>query len=157
MTQKGLKKRCVLRASSACRLPTFVLSSRADAEANLRELGPPGCHHMEGAAGTNKRNHEELSHSLALVEAARKVRASTARPCAHGQMGSQCGRRERLRPSSADVSLDVTSVANAYSASRRRERVLHRLKRLGSWHARDQLAGKPHAMNTLPCCACFMP
>jgi hypothetical protein len=27
---------------------------------------------------------------MALVEAARKVRATTARPCAQGQMGSQC-------------------------------------------------------------------
>ena len=34
---------------------------------------------------------------MALVEAARKVR--TARPCAHGQMGSQCCRRKRLWPS----------------------------------------------------------
>jgi len=34
------------------------------------------------------------------------------------QMGSQCGRRERLWPSSLDASLDVTSVANAYRASR---------------------------------------
>ena len=34
------------------------------------------------------------------------------------QMGSQCGRRERLWPSSLDASLDVTSVANAYRTSR---------------------------------------
>ena len=75
---------------------------------------------MEGAAGTSggKRNHEEISHMMALVEAARKVRATTTRPCAQGQMGSQCGRRERLWPSSVDVSLDVTSVANAFRASR---------------------------------------
>jgi hypothetical protein len=75
---------------------------------------------MEAAAGTHggKRNHEEISDMMALVEAARKVRAATARPCAQGQMGSQCGWRERLWPSSADVSLDVTSVANAFRASR---------------------------------------
>ena len=55
---------------------------------------------------------------MALVEAARKVRAITTRTCAHRQMGSQCGRRERLWPSSVDVGLDVTSVANAYRMSR---------------------------------------
>ena len=39
---------------------------------------------------------------MALVEAARKVRAITARTCTHGQIGSQCGRRERLWPSSVE-------------------------------------------------------
>ena len=69
---------------------------------------------------------------MALVEAARKVRAATARPCAQGQMGSQCGWRERLWPSSAvDVSQDVTSVANAYARRGRRERVRHRFEKLG--------------------------
>ena len=48
---------------------------------------------MEEAAGASggKRNHEEMSHVMALVEAARKVRAITAQPCAHGQIGSQFG------------------------------------------------------------------
>ena len=48
---------------------------------------------MEEAAGASggKRDHEEMSHVMALVEAARKVRAITAQPCAHGQMGSQFG------------------------------------------------------------------
>ena len=75
---------------------------------------------MEEAAGASggKRDHEEMSHVMALVEAARKVRAITAQPCAHGQMGSQFGPRERLWPSLVDVSQDVTSVANAYRASR---------------------------------------
>ena len=75
---------------------------------------------MEEAAGASggKRDHEEMSRVMALVEAARKVRAITARPRAHGQMGSQFGPRERLWPSSVDVSQDVTSVANAYRASR---------------------------------------
>ena len=64
-----------------------------------RELGPcvgP----MEGAAGTRggKRNHEEISHMMALVEAARKVRATTARPCAQGQTGSQRGSLSRHFP-----------------------------------------------------------
>ena len=65
-----------------------------------------------------KRDHEDMSHMMALVEAARKVRTITARTCTRGQIGSQCGRRERLWPSSVDVSQDVTSVANAYRASR---------------------------------------
>ena len=65
-----------------------------------------------------KRDHEDMSHMMALVEAARKVRTITARPCAHGQIGSQYRRRKRLWPSSVDVSQDVTSVANAYRASR---------------------------------------
>ena len=77
---------------------------------------------MEEAAGTSggKRDHEEIAHMMALVEAVRKVRAITAQPCAQclGQMGSQDGPRERLWPSSVDVSKDVTSVANAYRASR---------------------------------------
>ena len=34
---------------------------------------------------------------MALVEAAR-----SARTCTHGQIGSQCGRRERLWPSSVE-------------------------------------------------------
>ena len=58
---------------------------------------------------------------MALVEAARKVRAiSDHRPTVRtwAQMGSQFGPRERLRPSSVDVRQDVTSVANAYRASR---------------------------------------
>ena len=65
---------------------------------------------MEEAAGARgcKRDHHEMSHVMALVEAARKVRAITAQPCAHGQMGSQFGPRERLRPSSVDVRQDVT-------------------------------------------------
>ena len=81
---------------------------------------------MEEAAGASggKRDHEEMSHVMALVEAARKVRAITARTCTHGQIGSQCGRRERLWPSSLDLSLDVTSVANAYRASREAGSVL---------------------------------
>ena len=85
-------------------------------------LSPPGGVepgvNMEEAGATSggKRDHEEMSHMMALVEAARKVR--TARPCAHGQMGSQCRRRKRLWPSSVGVSQDVTSVANAYRASR---------------------------------------
>ena len=49
---------------------------------------------------------------MALVEAARKVRAITARTCTHGQIGSQCGRRERLWPSSLDASLGWTSRAS---------------------------------------------
>ena len=54
---------------------------------------------MEEAAGTSggKRKHEEISHMMALVEAAR-----SARTCTHGQIGSQCGRRERLWPSSVE-------------------------------------------------------
>ena len=71
---------------------------------------------MDHGASGGKRDHEEMSHMMALVEAARKVR--TARPCAHGQMGSQWRRRKRLWPSSVGVSQDVTSVANAYRASR---------------------------------------
>ena len=89
---------------------------------------------MEEAAGASgaKGDHEEMSHVMALVEAARKVRAITAQPFAHGQMGSQFGPRERLWPSSAvDVSQDVTSVANAYARRGRRERVRHRFERLG--------------------------
>ena len=72
----------------------------------------------EAAASGGKRDHEDMSHMMALVEAARKVRTITARPCAHGQMGSQCRRRKRLWPTSVDVSQDVTSVANACRASR---------------------------------------
>ena len=52
-----------------------------------------------GATSGGKRDHEDMSHMMALVEAARKVRTITARPCAHGQMGSQCCRRKRLWPS----------------------------------------------------------
>ena len=73
---------------------------------------------MDHGASGGKRDHEDMSHMMALVEAARKVRTITARPCAHGQMGSQCRRRKRLWPSSVDVSQDVTSVANAYRAPR---------------------------------------
>ena len=75
---------------------------------------------MEETAGASggKRDHEEMSRVMALVEAARKVRTITARPRAHGQMGSQYDPRERLWPSSVDVSQDVTSVANAHRASR---------------------------------------
>ena len=43
---------------------------------------------MEAAAGGmsgGKRNHEELSDTMALVEAACKVSPNSARPCAHSQ------------------------------------------------------------------------
>ena len=76
---------------------------------------------MDHGASGGKRDHEDMSHVMALVEAARKVRTITAQPCAQphmGQMGSQCRRRKRLWPSSVGVSQDVTSVANAYRASR---------------------------------------
>ena len=73
---------------------------------------------MDHGASGGKRDHEDMSHMMALVEAARKVRTITARPCAHGQMGSQFGPRKRLWPSSVDVSQDATSVANACRASR---------------------------------------
>ena len=73
---------------------------------------------MDHGASGGKRDHEDMSHVMALVEAARKVRTITAQPCAHGQMGSQCCRRKRLWPTSVDVSQDVTSVANAHRASR---------------------------------------
>ena len=73
---------------------------------------------MDHGASGGKRDHEDMSHMMALVEAARKVRTITARPCAHGQIGSQYRRRKRLWPSSVDVSQDVTSVANACRASR---------------------------------------
>ena len=73
---------------------------------------------MEAAAGTHggKRNHEEISDMMALVEAARKVRAATARPCAQGQMGSQCGWRERLWPSSADAGT-VKGISEPYTVA----------------------------------------
>ena len=35
---------------------------------------------------------------MALVEAARKVRATIARPCAQGQMGSQCDQHLAVGP-----------------------------------------------------------
>ena len=98
-----------------CRYFSYAQESRARI---AQCVGP-----IEEAAGTSggKRNHEEMSHMMALVEAARKVRTITAQPCAQphmGQMGSQCRRRKRLWPSSVGVSQDVTSVANAYRASR---------------------------------------
>ena len=43
---------------------------------------------MEAAAGGmrgGKRNHEELSDTMALVEAACKVPPNSARPCAYSQ------------------------------------------------------------------------
>ena len=43
---------------------------------------------MEAAAGgmsAGKRNHEELSDTMALVEAACKVPPNNARPCAYSQ------------------------------------------------------------------------
>ena len=96
-------------------MPTAVLGHAEPRHENSSQAG------MEEAAGARagcKRDHHEMSHVMALVEAARKVRAITARPRAHGQIGSQFGPRERLRPSSVDVRQDVTSVANAYRASR---------------------------------------
>ena len=84
-----------------CRLPTAVLGRRSESgesrENHVDDCIEPKRGRMEEAAASGgKRDHEEMSHVMALVEAARKVRAITAQPCAHGQMGSQFGPRERL-------------------------------------------------------------
>ena len=65
---------------------------------------------MEAAGGMSggKRNHEDLSDMMALVEAACKVLANTARPIVHIQMCSQCGQRSRLWPSSESVEQSAT-------------------------------------------------
>ena len=95
-------------------MPTAVLRHAEPRHENFE----PGWDGRGMEEGWRKRDHHEMSHVMALVEAARKVRAITGQPFAHGQMGSQFGPRERLRPSSVDVRQDVTSVANAYRASR---------------------------------------
>ena len=76
---------------------------------------------MEAAGGMSggKRNHEDLSDMMALVEAACKVLANTARPIVHIQMCSECGQRSRLWPSSESVEQSVTGVASACRASRK--------------------------------------
>ena len=92
VTPKSLKKRCVLRRSSGvqsadCRTWTRGAPPRESSHENSSQAG------MEEAAGARgcKRDHHEMSHVMALVEAARKVRAITGQPFAHGQMGSQFG------------------------------------------------------------------
>ena len=76
LTPKGLKKRCVLRGSSTCRPPCSKLGAELAQSSGTAEAAAGG---MSGG----KRNHEDLSDMMALVEAACKVPAISARPFAY--------------------------------------------------------------------------
>ena len=78
----GLKKRCVLRGSRTCR-PVSPPYSRIERPRTRGRPSRGGLKRMPMSGGMGKRNHEDVSDTMALVQAACKVLAITARPFAH--------------------------------------------------------------------------